>query len=441
MKKLKKVLKKPWKNYPLIALQTRNQYQPDKSLSHPILEHILLDLQVINANPLYLYRIAFLGIGELNGNHVEVTLQVDAIKKYDHETSAYREYLGERKFKIKVNKGIQKLKLQLEGDQASGLSFKIYLNSDKILGYVNSFFAAWRTQHKFYCWVIDPSCYHYCKNSNSQIVLPNTIGEKQSRYSNQYYLDPVEEFNCMSIGSRTTPHGIILAPIFAQTYFEFSSLSHCSNSILSYPYSKHGFSLLMNKIMTTTQHSAIAWPLFQANSTQLGGIHTFNSTLSLPLQALLSGHIEFLVRVSDAHSKEHYQLLLLTEQHQHPFNSSNKEYLGICHAVQQAQPRQLKAQDLHRSGYYSEKIYEQWLSGWWQHVRIPVHQLVDFHPQLSYEFFLQRRWSQGEKIKPELIRAEDLIILSGQVTFHHDLSPLISSQEYQHLLAGHQHDL
>lgn len=436
MKKLKKLLKKPSKHYPLMALRMRNGCEPDHSLSHPILEHVLLDCQVMNANPLYFYRIAFLGIGELTGKEVELTLQIDAIKKYDHEQSKYREYLGEIKFKLKVNRGLKKVKLKLNGQDAVGLKFKLSFNTDQILNYLNQFFAAWRVQHKFYCWVIDPKCYHYDPRLNRKLIFPNTIGTVQSTYSTDYYLDPSDEMHALRHGATSQAQQQAHHGIMSQTYFEFSHLTNCSNSILSYPHSRHGFSLLINKIVTTTQHSVVAWRLFQPTSIQLGGIQQFKSSLKLPLQAVLSGHVEFLIRVPNQNSKEHYELLFVTEKNKHPFNSSYKEYLGTCHAIQQAQPIQVSAQDFFGSGYYSKEIYEQWLTGWWQHVRIPVHQCVDIHPHLNYEFFLKRHYSQGEKLSADFIRAEDLIMLSGKISFCHDLSSLLLSQEYKHLMAG-----
>lgn len=434
MTKLKKRLIKPNQHYPLVALPARNHRTPDETLSHPLLTDVMIDCKIFRANPMYYYRIAYFGISDLIADEVTITLQFDAISRHHYQSDAHREYLGEKKLSVKINQGVQKLKFKLQTSSGVNLKIKFQLDSDQLVNYIDCFFAAWRPKHKFYCWVIDPHNYHYYKHSQHQPILPNIIGQQTSSYSKDYYLDPLEELNTTLYGARSAPHGLIPRTILSQTYFEFANLSNSSGSIMSYPHSKHGFELLINRIITSTPHNPLNWSLFQPTAIQIGGIQQFKSTLELPLQALISGYIECMIRVTAPTDQEHYELFLVTEKNKHPFNSSPHEYLGMCHAAQLGPPIQLQRQDFLHNHYYSDHIYQEWLQGWWQKLYIPLHQLVDFHPQLNYHFFLKRHRAPQNHTTLLIPRAEDLIILGGYVSFQHDLAALLSSKDYQHLI-------
>ena len=423
--------------YPLQAINAAHQPLARKKTKDTFFDRILLNCSLGNTQTDCYYQFSHLQLVTVSDQECRLYLELTQLYPLAADTSTGSKHISHSQCRIALKQNIQDFYLDFTFANGQVIQCVLTLNTQRLKKQLNNLTQIHAVQQPNLQWIIAPDCYQTAQQPFYPVrdIQLTAYGEQSAtQHSTRYGLDPKQEIELMLNQRLKAVPMAPLPAIYATTYIEFSNWLNSASSIIAYPQQHNYFTLLINRLTTTTQYHYSAWPLLQADSISPYGIQSFQLKQNLPLHVWGHGYLECLIRVPHPHSKERYDVVLQNHGDVIEFNRLEREYLATSLPLNQDKPRQISAQDLGHQPLYDAEVYEEWLSGYWLALKLPLSQMIELHPHTSYHFRLYRSALQGEKATTQWVRPEDLIILTGYFAFQHNINHLFSDDEYAYLI-------
>lgn len=424
--------------YPLQAINAAYQPLPVKKTKDTFFDRILLNCSLRNTQADCYYQFSQVQLVAVSPHECRLHLELTQLYPLAANVIMRPKQFSHSQCNIVFKQNIQDYYIDFTFPNGQVIQCILTLNTHRLKKQLNHLTQIQAAQQPDLHWIISPDCYQAAHQPFYPVrdIELTAYGEQSAtQYSTRYGLDPKQEIELMlNQRLKSMPMSVPLPAIYATSYIEFSNWLNSASSIIAYPQQHNYFTLLINRLTTTTQYHYSAWPLLQADSISPYGIQSFQLKQNFPLHVWGHGYLECLIRVPHPHSKERYDVVLQNHGDVLEFNRLEREYLATSVPLTQDKPRKISAQDLGHQPLYDAEVYEKWLSGYWLTLKFPLSQMIELHPHTSYRFRLYRSTLQGEKATPQWVRPEDLIILTGYFAFQYNINHLFSDDEYAYLV-------
>lgn len=422
----------------LSVLPVRNGVNAKYSQRNYVLDKIIKDVKVFNANPKLYYRVSYLGIA-VEDNICSMSIQADSVERNNVEVApSTRDFFGDTVIEFPIGQGIKDIKVRFNKISSSGITYELRIDTDLILPSTTLNLGLWRDTHRYYNYYINTDRYENTNRDISGAILErNHQGVAEIKTSSTKYggNDPFTELqNTLGSPYYVNNNSKVLEPIIATTNIKLPTRLNTSGSIFYTENLPNLFEIPITNMTTQTFGGLHNFQAFTASTRSMNpyGFHRFVSRSPTLINTVANGFFRALIRVPDETTVEQYWLDIRSWS-SGVFETVIRQNLGTCHPWVTGKPKKLDKKDTaFWSGTYDRpETLDAWLEGHWVEVSIPISSPIILYPEYTYSLRLYRQYLNGTKPVTENIRNTDIIILDGNFSFTHDIAPMLNKR-YNH---------